>query len=224
MEVDEGPVDAEVISQGAEGKVYKIRFLGKDCVVKERLSKKYRVKELDVKINKQRLLQECRCMVKCRKAGVLTPTVYLVDQLSNRLYLEYINGRTLKDFLSANGAPDICSQRNLELARKIGETLGKMHDLDIVHGDLTTSNIMIREEDLAVVIIDFGLGQMNSIIEDKGVDLYVLERAFVSTHPGSEAVVEAILQAYRFACRKGTVVLSKLDQVRMRGRKKDMFG
>ena len=63
----------DFIYQGAEARVYTTTYLGKAAVLKERLSKSYRVKELDKKINKQRLLQEARCIVKCRRAGVATP-------------------------------------------------------------------------------------------------------------------------------------------------------
>ena len=63
----------ELICQGAEGCIYATSYLGKPAVIKQRLSKSYRVKELDTKINKQRILQEARCIVKCRRAGVMTP-------------------------------------------------------------------------------------------------------------------------------------------------------
>ena len=111
-----------------------------------------------------------------------------------------------------------------EIATRIGEMIGKMHDVDIVHGDLTTSNIMVRENTRETVLIDFGLGAMQAINEDKAVDLYVLERAMLSTHPGCEKLIAAVLQAYRFACRQGTVILFKLEQVRLRGRKREAFG
>lgn len=76
----------------------------------------------------------------------------------------------------------------------IGKGIGLMHDCDVVHGDLTTSNIMVRrinESDQynSVVFVDFGLGAMKATPEDKAVDLYVLERAFISTHPNSESLV-----------------------------------
>ena len=86
-------------------------------------------------------------------------------------------------------------------AKLIGEAVGKMHDADIVHGDLTTSNIMIREvysggggistmpKTQEVVLIDFGLATIQTLMEDKAVDLYVLERAFLSTHPNSADIV-----------------------------------
>jgi TP53 regulating kinase-like protein len=74
--------------------------------------------------------------------------------------------------------------------------IGKLHDADIVHGDLTTSNMIVKQEasgelGTSVVLIDFGLGMMKPTQEDKAVDLYVLERAFVSTHPGSEYLVRS---------------------------------
>jgi TP53 regulating kinase-like protein len=101
------------------------------------------------------------------------------------------------------------SNRDLSVlvAQSVGAAIGKMHDADVVHGDLTTSNFIVREPADAT-IIDFGLGAwftvsfhlsskfhlyssgtMKPTIEDKAVDLYVLERAFISTHPGSEYVV-----------------------------------
>ena len=56
-----------------------------------------------------------------------------------------------------NKSEDMC----LQVARNVGATLGKLHDSEIVHGDLTTSNIMIRhieDNKIDIVMIDFGLG------------------------------------------------------------------
>lgn len=214
-----------LISQGAEGKVYESKFLSKPSVEKVRVSKRYRVPELDQKLNKQRILQECRCMVKCMKAGVLTPNIYHIDIASNRIIIEKIIGATAKDFFNSYKDTGYNEKECSDIATKIGEIIGKMHDNDIIHGDLTTSNIMIRNESKEIVMIDFGLGSTQSIIEDKAVDLYVLERAMLSTHPGSQHLINFILASYRFACKKhGTLVLFKLEQVRLRGRKRDMIG
>ena len=86
--------------------------------------------------------------------------------------------------------------RGRAVSRAIGTSLGKMHDAAVVHGDLTTSNIMVKdtpgvEPGFQIVMIDFGLATMQPGIEDKAVDLYVLERAFISTHPGCEIIVNA---------------------------------
>jgi TP53 regulating kinase-like protein len=114
------------------------------------------------------------------------------------------------------------------LAEKIGSILGTMHSKNIIHGDLTTSNMLLDGDpaDLKVILIDFGLGYTESVAEDKGVDLYVLERALLSSHPNTEELFEVILESYRKAYGgKGSVeVISKLDEVRLRGRKRTMVG
>lgn len=84
----------------------------------------------------------------------------------------------------------------LEIARLVGIAIGKIHEADIVHGDLTTSNLMVvmdSHQNYQIVIIDFGLGMTRPVIEDKAVDLYVLERALISTHPGTEYLVRYFL-------------------------------
>ena len=107
--------EPKLLSQGAEGKVYESTFLSRHCVIKERVSKRYRVRELDLKINKQRLLQEVRCMVKCRKAGILTPSLFLVDQQKHTITMEFIEGRTLKDILRSEAASGMfCILRNYD--------------------------------------------------------------------------------------------------------------
>ena len=89
-----------LLSQGAEGKVYDSHYLGRPSIIKERISKSYRVAELDVKLTKQRLIQEAKCMVRCRRAGVITPTIYLVDPTAGHLHMEKILGKTIKQFVS----------------------------------------------------------------------------------------------------------------------------
>ena len=110
--------------------------------------------------------------------------------------------------------------------RQIGSSLAALHSSSLVHGDLTTSNMMIRAGSGRLVFIDFGLASSRPEDEDKAVDIYVMERAFLSTHPGAEPLVEEVLRAYETAAGpvawKG--VGKKLRDVRMRGRKRSMFG
>jgi TP53 regulating kinase-like protein len=148
------------------------------------------------------------------------------------------------------------------LMRRIGAAVGKLHSVGVVHGDLTTSNMMLRpvapvvedstttanqkeEEEEAqadtpqpppqptsssslrgeIVLIDFGLAQQTTQEEDRAVDLYVLERAFGSTHPREEGMFGEVLEGYREAFPKGAKgTLRRLEDVRMRGRKKSMIG
>ena len=65
-----------------------------------------------------------------------------------------------------------------------------MHEAKIVHGDLTTSNMLLRNsQPNHLVMIDFGLSYTTSLAEDMAVDLYVLERAILSTHPNAKKLV-----------------------------------
>lgn len=121
------------------------------------------------------------------------------------------------------------SEQQLErLAEKIGQILAQMHDEDLIHGDLTTSNMLLRRgPDRAegqLLLIDFGLSYISALAEDKGVDLYVLEKAFLSTHPNTEALFQKLLQSYTRASKSSSLVLTKLDEVRLRGRKRSMIG
>ncbi|KAJ1672971.1 serine/threonine-protein kinase bud32, partial [Spiromyces aspiralis] len=200
----------ELIKQGAEAKIYKIDFYGRPAIVKERFPKTYRHPTLDTKLSQRRIVQEARCLHRCRLRGIDAPTVYFIDLEKRMLYEEYVEGATVRDALlkattlchhqqqqeaavdgnhSGGKRPDSSGSQAVKhggLMRKIGESLAKMHDSDIIHGDLTTSNMIIRDTSGSLVLIDFGLGYYSNLAEDKAVDLYVLERAFFSTHPNSE--------------------------------------
>ncbi|KAG7390975.1 TP53 regulating kinase [Phytophthora pseudosyringae] len=216
----------QLISQGAEAKVFETDFAGRLCVVKERVKKSYRLPVLDKKLSHRRLVQEARCILKCRRAGVLTPSIFLVDEDKSRLYLEKVLGGSLKDFLRrAYKLDPKYGDKALKKAYHIGEAIAKMHDADIVHGDLTTSNMMLSSDDATdVTMIDFGLANSQPLPEDKAVDLYVMERAFASTHVNSELLVEEVLRAYRAKSRRSDAIFQKLSQVRLRGRKRTMVG
>eukprot|EP00708_Paratrimastix_pyriformis_P004771 GAFH01003698.1.p5 GENE.GAFH01003698.1~~GAFH01003698.1.p5 ORF type:complete len:114 (+),score=35.05 GAFH01003698.1:549-890(+) len=111
-----------------------------------------------------------------------------------------------------------------EAARKIGGTIARLHNAGICHGDLTTSNMMFRDDSADLVLIDFGLAFMSSSAEDKAVDLYVLERALLATHPNSKALFDGIMENYARTSTKGEEILARLVKVRARGRKKSMAG
>jgi len=111
------------------------------------------------------------------------------------------------------------------LGHEIGVTVGKLHAADIIHGDLTTSNILVKKGTQDLVLIDFGLSHMDDTTEDKGVDLYVLERALASTHSSIPWIFDDVLEGYKRAnIKDGVQVLRKLDEVRLRGRKRTMVG
>lgn len=121
----------ELLGHGAEGRVYAGSFHGQPVVIKERAAKRYRVPELDMKLTRQRVVQEAKCMAKCRRTGVLTPAIFMVDKTTNSIVMERIEGQTVKSMLKS--LKDI-SECNQEVIVHIGNALALMHDADIVHG------------------------------------------------------------------------------------------
>ena len=129
-----------VLVQGAEAIIREGSYLDRRCIIKERVSKSYRLEQLDRKINKQRFLQEVRCIFKCLSLGIRVPSIYFLESHdSYRIYFEYIEGNTLKDKL-LHPTEEVDHRLGL-LSTSLGEILARMHNGDIFHGDLTSKLI-----------------------------------------------------------------------------------
>ena len=241
-----------LLSQGAEGKIYIGEFLSKKCLVKERFKKKYRVEELDKKLTKERMLSESRNILRASKKGIKVPTIYFVDLLERKIYMEYLeNSCQLKVILqSIYSMPDISPYESLleKISKDLGDMLSKLHSENLIHGDLTPSNIILKiKEDTGsdllnnaeklilekknyddMYLIDFGLSSVSistsQNLEDKAVDLYVLKRAMISSNPKSEELFDKAMNIYKNKCQNGEEVINKYKNVEMRGRKKLCFG
>lgn len=224
VEVDGNYGSLTLVKQGAEARVFESTFVGRRSIIKERFSKKYRHPTLDSKLTSKRLNAEARCMAKARKLGVRTPVLYLVDPVLHRLTFEYVDGPSVKDVFLEFGLRGIAQERLEDIASQIGISIGKLHDGGLIHGDLTTSNMLIQSGTNQLVLIDFGLSFTSSLPEDKAVDLYVLERALLSMHSSCGKVMDRILAAYRKSSKHWSSTLNKLGQVRQRGRKRTMVG
>ncbi|PWA50796.1 Kae1-associated kinase Bud32 [Artemisia annua] len=116
--------------------------------------------------------EETRCLTKARKVGVVTPVLYAVDTISHSLTFEYVEG-SVKDHFHEFGLKGVGLDNTDEFALQIGNTIGKLYDGGVFHGDLTTSNMLWHYGKL--VLIDFGLSFVSTLPEDKATDLYVLE-------------------------------------------------
>eukprot|EP00501_MAST-03F_sp_TOSAG23-6_P001705 GSMAST32.ASY1.ANO1.1778.1 assembled CDS len=140
--------------------------------------------------------------------------------------MERINGETVKSFLYSNPS----KTKRINILQKIGKILATMHNHGVSHGDLTTSNIMLllldNEIEKEIVLIDFGLGSNKTNAEDRAVDLYVLERAFASTHPNSKELFAEVMKSYETEAseKHWKSTKSRLEAVRARGRKRSCFG
>lgn len=220
----------ELIKQGAEAKLYKGTYLGKSAIIKERFIKKYRQPQLDNFLTKERIRAECRAIVRCKTAGVLTPTIYLADLQRRMIIMEYFDHSiTAREFIK-----NADKKQLIDVAKMIGVELAKMHCNGVVHGDPTSSNMLLvnvknedkfdETADLKVAFIDFGLACIEVTAEDKGVDLYVLERALLSTHMVAEELFLYILDAYEAHHKSCKEVIHKYEEVKARGRKRTMVG
>ncbi|XP_037775859.1 EKC/KEOPS complex subunit Tp53rk-like [Penaeus monodon] len=220
----------ELLTQGAEGRVYIGKWLMHSVVFKERFPKQYRHPDLDAQITRERLKAEARTLTRCRMVGIRTPVVYDVDFNKNMIIMEKIEGSlTVRNYIydAVNQKLSMENQNLMSLAERIGKVLSKLHANNIIHGDLTTSNMLLLApyEYSEIVLIDFGLSSISEATEDKAVDLYVLERAILSTHPHTEKFVSHILSVYKTQGGDGaSEVIKRLDEVRYRGRKKLCFG
>lgn len=214
----------KLIKQGAEARVYESTFMGRKSVVKERFCKKYRHPILDSKITQKRLYGEARSVAKARRLGVATPVLFAVDPILHTITFQYIEGMSVKDILLQADPLPSSGGKVEEIATKIGVAIARLHDGGLIHGDLTTSNMLIHTETRDLIMIDFGLSFTSALSEDKAVDLYVLERALLSLHSSSGDVMELILAAYKKSSKLWSSTMNKLAQVRLRGRKRVMLG
>lgn len=235
LEDDKDPMASELcIKQGAEARIYKARWQGKTTVIKHRFSKKYRHPDLDQKLTRSRTKREVKWMGKAKALGLRTPEIYKSDYREGTIFMEHVDLKTCRDTI--NGYFSKRNGKYNHMAMKVCESMGrdiaKLHDANIIHGDLTTSNCLVdassatvaNKFQMAITWIDFGLGAQGLQAEDKAVDLYVLERAFISTHPHSELLVKKVLATYQKESKDGAATIKRLDAVRMRGRKKTCFG
>jgi TP53 regulating kinase-like protein len=209
-------VDSQtLLKKGAEASLFLASWHGKRVIVKARFPKKYRPTELDEKIRSYRTTHEPQLMHEAKKAGVPTPTIFLVDLKDAVITMEFVEGRQVKQVLAG-----ISKKERQELCMRIGELIGKMHRHGIIHGDLTTSNMILSGEG-KIFLIDFGLGEKNMELETRGVDLHLMKRALQSTHyQFAEECFKAVLAGYSpvLGAEEAQKVFEKIREIERRGR------
>ncbi len=197
----------KTLARGAEA----IITLDKDIVTKNRIPKGYRLKELDERIRKRRTEKEAKILEKASKI-INVPKV--INQTKFELELEYINGDKLSDKLNSYE-----EKKQFIVLKTLGKEVAKLHQADIIHGDLTTSNTILKDKD--VYIIDFGLGFISKRIEDKAVDLHLIKQALEAKHfQNYEKLFEKFLEGYSENYKEAPRVLEQLKKVEGRGRYK----
>ena len=201
----------ELIKRGAEAEIYVSQLRGKKVVVKRRVPKSYRLPQIDKRLREARTKLEAKLISEARRYGVSTPIIYDVDISENQIIMDYIEGVRIKEKLQQ---VDDDSQKSL--CTKIGKSLGKLHKNHLIHGDLTTSNMILKED--KIYFIDFSLGGKSKEIESKGVDLHLLSEAFESTHSEIFDKFEYVLEGYKAEYNEAEDVIKKVKEIEKRGR------
>ena len=193
-----------LIAQGAEAKLYR----EETKLIKDRIKKNYRIEDIDKRLRKQRTKKEAKILEKLSSLG-FTPKLINVDE--NKIEMEFIDGITLRDYLNKSN--------HKKLMQELGKKTATLHNKGIIHGDLTTSNFIVKKG--KIYFIDFGLAFEEDHVEHKAVDLHLLRQALESKHYEIwEDCLKQALNSYKKESKDGKEVLERLKQVEMRGRYK----
>lgn len=199
-----------LIRKGAEADLYLASFEEvyfpwnqENVLIKKRISKGYRNPDLDHELRLRRTMHEARLLHEA-KSYVNTPGLYEVNQHECTIIMEYVEGVRAKEGLTE------------EIAFEIGKSIAQLHEGGIVHGDITTSNIVIKSGE--IYFIDFGLGEFSAEIEAQAVDLHLLKQTLKSTHHEHwKSLWKKILEGYRQR-ENAKEVISRIKDIERRGR------
>jgi TP53 regulating kinase-like protein len=204
--------EEKTLYQGAEAKICLSEYMGSTVVQKRRLKKSYRIEYIDNHLISSRTKEEAKLITESRKYGVAVPIIYDVDLKNGIITMEYLKGKRVKDILNK-----LTESERKKLCEKIGTSIARFHNNGIIHGDITTSNMILVDD--RVHFIDFGLGEKNNEIETKGVDLHVLMEAIESTHSKYSNCFNYVLDGYKKELKNDAKqVIKKIEDIVKRGR------
>jgi len=194
----------KLLGSGAEATIY---LDAKKRVVKDRVKKSYRLPQLDDELRKTRTRREANIL---KKLPIPGPKLLDTDG-TEKITMEHIDGVQLKKLLD----------KDVTLAKTVGQHLAKLHDADIIHGDLTTSNMLLKEN--VLYFIDFGLSFTSKELEHKAVDIHLFKQALESKHyKVHEKAYAEFLKGYKTS-KHAEQVLERLNAVEKRGRNKAKY-
>lgn len=196
---------AKELDKGAEATI----SVEENIVIKDRVEKNYRLKEIDDRLRKFRTRREAKVLSKLEEINFPAPRLMDMCDQAMQLRMEMVNGNKIRDVLF---------QEPVALSEEIGKKIGIMHEQGIIHGDLTTSNMILDKE---IKFIDFGLSFFSEKEEDKAVDLHLLRQALESKHHEIwEECFESALKGYKETNPDAEKILKRLEQVESRGKNK----
>jgi TP53 regulating kinase and related kinases len=195
-----------IVGKGAEATL----FLSSSIIIKDRTKKKYRIPEIDIELRKSRTRREAKVLRKLEDHSFPAPKLIEEDRTSI-IKMSFIEGEKVRDEITLMNCKD--------LGHEIGMLVRDLHALDIIHGDLTTSNMIYAKN--KVHFIDFGLSFFSKKVEDRAVDLHLLKQALESKHHEIwEDCFNSIISGYSQKNEVATQVFTRLKKVEARGRNK----
>lgn len=204
----QGCVRIRTLYQGAEAVIDLCEWMGTRIVVKTRVAKGYRIRELDESIRRSRTIREASLLSSAKKAGVETPFVYHVNPTEGWILMSYVEGESLRSMQDSNMFQS--------LVNRLGSIVGKLHSAGMVHGDLTPANVLVSGDRL--ILIDFGLGEYSNEVEKRAEDVYTLVSS-LSALPDAETLVKLFLEGYRLSAGESAGrVEERLREIGSRGR------
>jgi len=190
------------LQEGAEAKVY----FKDGTVIKERVRKTYRHESIDMAIRKSNTRKEAKLLLKA-KEHVPVPKVISHSDTEMYITMEFIEGKKLRDVVDTVNRKDIFT--------RIGKKIAKLHNANIIHGDLTTSNMIVHDK---IYFIDFGLGFISTKVEDKAVDLHIIKKALESKHyKHAEECFRYLVEGYESESKEFEKIVKRLQKVESRG-------
>lgn len=203
----------KLVYRGAEADIYSGEWSGERAIFKFRKPLDYRLPALDAEIRAQRTLHEAQLVHDSKSAGVLSPFLYYVSPRESLIVMEEIEGERLKSLLQSRTFDPA------DVSRAFGSAVGRLHSSGIMHGDLTTSNVIVNESGLH--LIDFGLAVRSLKVEDHAVDLRLIKETLGGAHSQeAAAVLKSFLEGYASIVgeKRTREVTRKLAEIERRGR------
>jgi TP53 regulating kinase-like protein len=207
-------MENDVLALGAESIIYRTRRWNQTFVLKWRKTKPYLLEQIDSLLRKTRTNKECKTLTLARELGVRTPAVYSVDLDNYTILMDFIEGTQFKVLVER------LSQKELaNLCHRFGQSIATLHQGEVVHGDPTTSNVIVDHK-FRLWLIDFGLSELNATVEMKGVDLHLIRRALETTHwDRQDTMLDSTIEGYiDILGTDAEEPLSRMKEIRERGR------
>lgn len=199
-----------LLRQGAEAEIHLTTWMGKKVIKKKRIVKNYRLREIDCDLRRKRTKKEVLLMSDARRAGISVPVIYDVDIQNSIITMEFLDAPRVKDIID-----EVDEDQQKKICGMLGKEIAKLHTRGLIHGDITTSNLVFLDN--RIYFIDFGLGEKNREDEIRGVDMHLLMEAFQATHKNPSCFTW-VLEEYKKNFVDAKRIEKKIEAISKRGR------